>query len=128
MKVTLNPHLFSPDEIESAKVTAICGVRQGSGFSRYEQHRTAQGLQSAKRTVSSTYEFPNRYTGEAPFNAFGLGVSQFLTDPVDDNHTGCIGAGDSEYLIEPVGLRGQSGANWGNSFLDLNELTMNWAE
>lgn len=127
VKVTLNPHLFSPSEIESAKVTAICGVRQGSGFSRYEQHRTAQGLQSAKRTVSSTYQFHNRYTGEAPFNAFGLGVSQFLTDPVDDNQTGCIGAGDSEYLIEPVGLRGQSDTKWGYYYLPTYEVTVSVA-
>ena len=97
VKVSLNPQVFTPSEIEGAKVTAVCGVRKGTSFDRYELHRTAQQLQSAKHHVNNTYQFPNRYTGEAPFNAYGRGVHQFSADPVDNNEVGYIGGGDNDY-------------------------------
>ncbi len=124
VKLTLNSKVFSPGEIERAKVTAVCGVRKGNSFSSYEQHRTAQGLKSAKHYVNSTYVFTNRYTGDTPFNAYGRGVSSFSTDLVDKSETGCIGAGDSLYLVEPVGLRGQSGTEWGHYYLPAYEVTV----
>ena len=124
VKVSLNPQVFTPSEIEGAKVTAVCGVRKGSSFDRYEQYRTAQGLQSMKHHVNSTYQFPNRYTGETPFNAYGRGVHQFSADPVDNNEVGYIGGGDNDYLIEPVGLRGQKDENWGDYYLPTYEVTV----
>ena len=124
VKVTLNPQVFSGTEIQRAKVMAVCGVRKGTDFSRYEQYRTAQGLQGVKRHVNSTYQYPNRYTGEAPFNAYGRGVSKFSTAPVDKIETGCIGAGDSDYLIEPVGLRGQSDTKLGDYYMPAYEVTV----
>ena len=124
VKVTLNPQLFSDTEIQRAKVTAVCGVRKGTDFSRYELHRTAQRLQGVKRHVNDTYQYPNRYTGDVPFNAYGRGVSKFSTVPVDKSETGCIGAGDSLYLVEPVSLRGQSDTKWGDYYLPAYEVTV----
>ncbi|MBR2097846.1 MAG: hypothetical protein IJ907_08335 [Prevotella sp.] len=124
VKVSLNPQVFTPNEIGRAKVSAVCGVRKGTDFSRYEQYRTIQKLQSAKHHVNDTYQFPNRYTGEAPFNAYGLGVNKFSADPVDNNEVGYIGGGDSDYLIEPVGLRGQKDENWGDYYLPTYEVTV----
>ncbi len=124
VKVSLNPQVFTPSEIEGAKVTAVCGVRKGTSFDRYELHRTAQQLQSAKHHVNNTYQFPNRYTGEAPFNAYGRGVHQFSADPVDNNEVGYIGGGDNDYLIEPVGLRGQKDQKWGDYYLPTYEVTV----
>ena len=124
VKVSLNPQVFTPSEIECAKVTAVCGVRKGTSFDRYEQYRTAQGLQSMKHHVNSTYQFPNRYTGETPFNAYGRGVHQFSADPVDKNEVGYIGGGDSDYLIEPVALRAQADQKWGDYYLPTYEVTV----
>ena len=124
VKVSLNPQLFSGTEIQKAKVTAVCGVRKGTSFDRYEQYRTAQGLQSMKHHVNSTYQFPNRYTGETPFNAYGRGVHQFSADPVDKNEVGYIGGGDSDYLIEPVALRAQADQKWGDYYLPTYEVTV----
>ena len=103
VKVSLNPQVFKDSEIKNAKVTAVCGVRKGSSFSRYEQYRTAQQLQGATRKYKDPYMFSNRILSEAPFNAFGgSSVNQFLKDPL--GKVGYVGAGDSDYLIEPVGL------------------------
>ena len=74
--------------------------------------------------MNSTYQYPNRYTGEAPFNAYGRGVHQFSADPVDKNEVGYIGGGDDNYLIEPVGLRGQSDTKWGDYYLPTYEVTV----
>lgn len=124
VKVTLNPQLFSETEIQRAKVTAVCGVRKGTDFSRYEQYRTIQGLQGVKRHVNDTYQYPNRYTGDVPFSAYGRGVGQFSTAPVDKIETGCIGAGDDNYLIEPVSLRAQDDTKWGDYYLPAYEVTV----
>ena len=124
VKVSLNPLVFKDSEIKNAQVTAVCGVRKGTNFSRYEQYRTIQGLQGVKRHVNSTYQYPNRYTGEAPFNAYGRGVHQFSADPVDKNEVGYIGGGDSDYLIEPVALRAQADQKWGDYYLPTYEVTV----
>ena len=124
VKVMLNPEVFTPSEIDGAMVTAVCGVRKGSNYSRYEQQRTAQKLQSTRRQAKSTLEYTNRWTGEEPFNAFGLGVSQFSTDNVNGVETGCIGAGDDDYLVEPVALRGQRDTEWGDYYLPAYEVTV----
>ena len=124
VKVSLNPQVFKDSEIKNAKVTAVCGVRKGTSFDRYEQYRTAQGLQSMKHHVNSTYQFPNRYTGETPFNAYGRGVHQFSADPVDNNEVGYIGGGDSDYLFDPVSLRAQEDENWGDYYLPTYEVTV----
>ena len=124
VKVSLNPQVFTADEIRTAQVTAVCGVRKGTNFDRYEQYRTAQKLKNAKHHVNSTRQFPNRPTSEAPFNAYGRGVHQFSADPVDKNEVGYIGGGDDNYLIDPVGLRGQSDTKWGDYYLPTYEVTV----
>ena len=126
VKVSLNPQVFKSREIEGAKVTAACGVRKGNSFSRYDQYRTAQSLQNAMHHINTnTYQFPNRPTNDAPFNAYGRGVHQFSADPVDNQFSansadkyevGYIGGGDSDYQIEPIGLRAQADQNWGDYY------------
>ena len=125
VKVSLNPQVFTADEIRTAQVTAVCGVRKGTNFDRYEQYRTAQKLKSAKHHINTnTYQFTNRPTSDTPFNAYGRGVHQFSADPVDKNEVGYIGGGDDNYLIEPVGLRAQSDNNWNNYYLPTYEVTV----
>ena len=125
VKVSLNPQVFTADEINSAQVTAVCGVRKGTSFSRYDQYRTAQKLKSAKHHINTnTYQFTNRPISDAPFNAYGRGVHQFSADPVDGWEVGCIGGGDDDYLIEPVALRAQSNDYWNNYYLPTYEVTV----
>jgi hypothetical protein len=125
VKVSLNPQVFKDSEIRTAQVTAVCGVRKGTSFSRYDQYRTAQKLKSAKHRINTnTYQFTNRPTSDAPFNAYGRGVHQFSADPVDGWEVGCIGGGDDDYLIEPVGLRAQSNDYWNDYYLPTYEVTV----
>ncbi len=116
IKLKLNPNVFTQDEIDNAKVYAICGVRSSADFGSTEAYRKAQKLASSEFDFSSNYPYLNRPVGEAPFDALssssdklGLEVGKkFAVNEVGGSQRGVFGRGDDEYLIEPQALRGGS--------------------
>ena len=136
IKLALNPKVFTKEQIESAKVSAVCGVRKAtSDYEVNKQHREAQGLCSPMVHVDTTYPFTNRYTGEAAFNAFSgytkendniknYKFSKFETGSAEGNKTGVMGMGDEDFIVEPVALRGQDDTKWGYYYLPAYEVTV----
>lgn len=120
IKVTLNPNVFTEDEIEGAKVFATCGVRSAnSEFGSVEDYRSALGLQGSQFDISMTDggEYYNRPFTEAPFDALStskdkMGMVTGKTFPVsemDGHNCGMFGRGDDDYILEPIPLSGDDG-------------------
>lgn len=115
IKLELNPNVFSPKEIASAKVYATCGVRKDAKFLSTEAYRTAQGLHSSKVSETGQYKtYFNQPTNRAPFDAllghkdaskskFEAG-QKFDVETANGSKYGLYGRGDDNYLIDPLTL------------------------
>lgn len=116
IKLQLNPKLFSTTEIENAKVYATCGLRNGMEYGSTEAYRTAQGLKNSEYNFSTNYPYANRAVTEAPFD--GLSGSKnkmsmktctkFNVSTYKGVQYGAFGCGDSDYIINPMSLKGDS--------------------
>lgn len=117
IKVTLNPNVFTEDEIEGAKVFATCGVRRAnSEFGSLDDYRSALGLQGNQFDISKTNggEYYNRPFTEAPFDALSncedkMGMVTGKTFPIskmDGHNCGMFGRGDDDYILDPIPLSG----------------------
>jgi hypothetical protein len=119
IKIKLNPNLFTPEEIASAKVSAVCGVRKGMAHGSHESYRQAQKLRGSEFGINGNVEYPNRAFGEAPFDGLsgaddkmGLGTGvKFAVDTYKGRQFGLFGRGDSDYLIEPQSIHGNAGSD-----------------
>ena len=119
IKIKLNPNLFTPEEIASAKVSAVCGVRKGMAHGSHESYRQAQKLRGSEFGINGNVEYPNRAFGEAPFDGLsgaddnmGLGTGvKFAVDTYKGRQFGVFGRGDSDYLIEPQSIHGNAGSD-----------------
>ena len=119
IKIKLNPNLFTPEEIASAKVSAVCGVRKGMAHGSHESYRQAQKLRGSEFSINGNVEYPNRAFGEAPFDGLsgaddkmGLGTGvKFAVDTYKGRQFGLFGRGDSDYLIEPQSIHGNAGSD-----------------
>ena len=119
IKIKLNPNLFTPEEIASAKVSAVCGVRKGMAHGSHESYRQAQKLRGSEFGINGNVEYPNRAFGEAPFDGLsgtddkmGLGTGvKFAVDNYKGRQFGLFGRGDSDYLIEPQSIHGNAGSD-----------------
>lgn len=119
IKIKLNPNLFTPEEIASAKVSAVCGVRKGMAHGSHEAYRQAQKLRGSEFGINGNVEYPNRAFGEAPFDGLsgaddkmGLGTGvKFAVDTYKGRQFGLFGRGDSDYLIEPQSIHGNAGSD-----------------
>lgn len=109
IKVVLNPNVFTPAEIASAKVYATCGVRKNAKVGSTEAYRTVQGLGSSQYNPCGYFEYANRSYDEAPFDALSshkdkLGMktaSKFDVQTYNGKKYGAFGRGDDSYLMEP---------------------------
>lgn len=128
IKIKLNPNLFTPEEIASAKVSAVCGVRKGMAHGSHESYRQAQKLKGSDFAVNGNVEYPNRAFGEAPFDGLSgaddkMGLStgvKFAVESYKGRQFGLFGRGDSDYLIEPQSIHG----NAGNDCMPAYEITV----
>ena len=119
IKLKLNPNVFTSEEIKSAKVYAICGVRKGVKYGSTDGYRKAQGLSGSGFSVENTYQFINRPYTEAPFDALSgrkdkMGLQSaktFAAEGYNGVSYGLFGRGDNDYLIEPQYLSNGSGTN-----------------
>ena len=119
IKIKLNPNLFTPEEIASAKVSAVCGVRKGMAHGSHESYRQAQKLRGSEFSINGNVEYPNRAFGEAPFDGLSgaddkMGLStgvKFAVDTYKGRQFGLFGRGDSDYLIEPQSIHGNAGSD-----------------
>ena len=119
IKIKLNPNLFTPEEIASAKVSAVCGVRKGMAHGSHESYRQAQKLRGSEFGINGNVEYPNRAFGEAPFDGLSgaddkMGLStgvKFAVDTYKGRQFGLFGRGDSDYLIEPQSIHGNAGSD-----------------
>ncbi len=119
IKIKLNPNLFTPEEIASAKVSAVCGVRKGMAHGSHESYRQAQKLRGSEFGINGNVEYPNRAFGEAPFDGLsgaddkmGLGTGvKFAVETYKGRQFGVFGRGDSDYLIEPQSIHGNAGSD-----------------
>ena len=120
VKVTLNPHVFTEDEIRNAKVYAVCGVRHNAKFGSTEGYRTAMDLGSSELSAAGTRNFTNRPFDEVPFDALSsyndkmgkkTGV-KFDAEDFNNGKYGVFGRGDKDYLLEPVALHAADAADW----------------
>jgi hypothetical protein len=119
IKIKLNPNLFTPEEIASAKVSAVCGVRKGMAHGSHESYRQAQKLRGSEFSINGNVEYPNRAFGEAPFDGLSgaddkMGLStgvKFAVETYKGRQFGLFGRGDSDYLIEPQSIHGNAGSD-----------------
>ena len=119
IKLKLNPNVFTPEEIETAKVYAICGVRKSVKYGETESYRKAQGLNGSEFKVDDTYSYFNRPFTEAPFDALSgsedkmglLSAKTFAAQTYNKASYGLFGRGDNDYLIEPQYLSNGTGYN-----------------
>lgn len=119
IKIKLNPNLFTPEEIASAKVSAVCGVRKGMAHGSHESYRQAQKLRGSEFSINGNVEYPNRAFGEAPFDGLSgaddkMGLStgvKFDVETYKGRQFGLFGRGDSDYLIEPQSIHGNAGSD-----------------
>ncbi|MBR1667753.1 MAG: hypothetical protein IJ693_05660 [Bacteroidaceae bacterium] len=119
IKIKLNPNLFTPEEIASAKVSAVCGVRKGMAHGSHEAYRQAQKLRGSEFGINGNVDYPNRAFGEAPFDGLSgaddkMGLStgvKFAVDTYKGRQFGVFGRGDSDYLIEPQSIHGNAGSD-----------------
>lgn len=119
IKIKLNPNLFTPEEIASAKVSAVCGVRKGMAHGSHESYRQAQKLRGSEFGINGNVEYPNRAFGEAPFDGLsgandkmGLWTGvKFAVETYKGRQFGLFGRGDSDYLIEPQSIHGNAGSD-----------------
>lgn len=115
IKVILNPNVFSPEEIASAKVYAVCGVRNNNKFGSTEGYRKAMKMQPSQISGNCNYEYANRPFTDAPFDALSsyqdkMGKkanTQFATETYNGHQYGLFGCGDADYLLEPQYLAGK---------------------
>ena len=114
IKVVLNPNVFTEEEIQSAKVYAICGVRKDAKFGSTEMYRTAMDLQKSQYKPCGNFEYYNRPFTEAPFDAYSSNkndmgmkaVTKLEVETVDGFEYGLFGRGDADFLVEPQTLKG----------------------
>jgi len=124
IKVILNPNLFTPEEIASAKVYATCGVRKAnSAFGSLDNFREAFGLKGSKFGINMKNggEYYNRPFDEAPYDALSGSKSAdklnnmktgatFKATNYDGYKCGMFGRGDSNYILMPQPLSGDDHA------------------
>lgn len=128
IKIKLNPNVFTPEEIASAKVSAVCGVRKGMGVSGNQAYRQAQKLKGSDFAVNGNVEYYNRPAGDIPFDGLSgaddkMGLStgvKFDVENYKGRQFGLFGRGDSDYLIEPQSIHG----NAGNDCMPAYEITV----
>ncbi|MBR5656626.1 MAG: hypothetical protein IKW98_08095 [Prevotella sp.] len=118
IKLALNPNVFTPEEIASAKVYAVCGVRKDAKFGSTEAYRAALGLNKSQFN-NSYIEYANRPLFEAPFDAYssqkndmGMKIgAKFNAETYNGHQYGVFGRGDADYLVEPQALGGYNDPN-----------------
>lgn len=118
VEVELNPNLF-PEGTEY-KVTAVCGVRKGMKFGSTDAYRKAQGLKSSEFEIPCnrhSHHISDRPLTEAAFDGlYGFGSkdipngyktgTKFDEETYNGRQVGVFGRGNSEFLVEPMGLTG----------------------
>ena len=113
IKLKLNDKVFTPYEIEHAKVYATCGLRKGMDFGSTEPYRAAQGLEKSQYNFTSNYGYANRCIDEAPFdglsgsdNKMGMKTgAKFETSKYDGIYYGAFGCGDDDYIVNAQSLK-----------------------
>ena len=120
IKLALNPNVFTPEEIASAKVYAICGVRNGMHFGDTQKYRNAMGLSKGEYGVNGNVLYGNIGFDETPFDALSgsketMGMktcTKFGVDTYEGREMAVFGRGDANYLVEPQALHGKNGSDW----------------
>lgn len=127
IKLMLNPAVFSPTEIASAKVYATCGVRKSAKFGSTESYRAAQGLRKSQYSTNGTIDYYNRPFHDAPFDALSshkdkdkiqddMGMKtgmHFEAETFDGDYKhGVFGRGNENYILEAQALHNKDGRNW----------------
>lgn len=115
IKVILNDNVFTPEEIASAKVYAVCGVRSSAMYGSTEGYRKAMKMQPSQFTGNTSFEYANRPFTDAPFDALSsyddkmgkAANTQFATETYNGHKYGVFGRGDASYLLEPQALAGK---------------------
>lgn len=115
IKVILNDNVFTPEEISSAKVYAVCGVRSSAPYGSTEGYRKALKIQPSQLSGNATYEYANRPFTDAPFDVLSsyddkmgkTANTQFATATYNGHKYGIFGRGDANYLLEPQALAGK---------------------
>lgn len=119
IKLALNPNVFTPEEIASAKVYAICGVRNGMHFGDTQKYRNAMGLSTGEYGINGNVLYENIGFDETPFDALSgskdtMGMktcTKFGVDTYDGREMAVFGRGDANYLVEPQALHGKNGSD-----------------
>ena len=137
IEVELNPNIFP--EGTDYKVTAVCGVRKGMKFGSTEGYRTAQGLRSSQFEIGCdryNSHISDRPLTEAAFDGlYGFGSknipcgyktgAKFDAETYNGRQFGVFGRGDSEFLLEPMGLTGgKDRDDWKYYMLPAYEVTV----
>ncbi len=137
VEVELNPNLF-PEGTEY-KVTAVCGVRKGMKFGSTDAYRQAQGLKSSQFEIAC--DRYNSHISDRPLTDAGFdGLSGFNSKDIPKGYktgtkfdeetyngrqVGVFGLGNSEFLVEPMGLTGgKDKDDWMYYMLPAYEVTV----
>ena len=132
----MNPRLFDPSDVEDIQVQAVCGVRSSQKFGSTDPYRLAQGLKGSQVDFGKYTNISDRPLTEAAFDGlYGFDTedipnryvtgAKFAEQTYNDRKVGVFGRGDSEYIIEPMGLIGGKDKNdWDYYILPPYEISV----
>lgn len=136
IEVELNPRLFDPSDVEDIQVQAVCGVRSSQKFGSTDPYRLAQGLKGSQVDFGKYTPISDRPLTEAAFdglyafdtedipNRYVTGA-KFAEQTYNNRKVGVFGRGDSEYIIEAMGLIGGKDNNdWDYYILPPYEISV----